>query len=248
MKQIARLEAKLERLIEGMFGNSIHPHDIAVQLARAMEDGLISSQDGDKRPIAPDIYTIYLHPQVTQKFQDNLAELLQKHITELANLVDYRLIGKPRITIQADKNLSKNQIVIHVAHHATEANSTAAMQRVHVPQAARPQNPHLIINNNEQIALDADIINIGRHPDNQIILEDPYLSRHHVQLRLHQGAYILFDTRSRGGTQVNGVHVQEHRLSSGDVIKIGQTQMLYMQDEVDDTPEDEQTQTFDSLL
>ena len=67
-QHIARLEAQLERLVEGtfsqLFGKKIRAQDIAMQLARAMEDGAEGQNNGDSRMLAPDHYTIYLHSQV----------------------------------------------------------------------------------------------------------------------------------------------------------------------------------------
>jgi hypothetical protein len=52
---ISQLEARLEKITEGLFahffGKRIQAHDIALQLVRALEDGLKPAQDGDTRPL-----------------------------------------------------------------------------------------------------------------------------------------------------------------------------------------------------
>ena len=99
-----------------------------------------------------------------------------------------------------------------------------------MPETYTPQNPQLIVNGETAIPLNSPIINIGRSRDNHIVLNDPYISRHHVQLRLRFGVYTLFDTQSQGGVLVNDVVVREHRLQPGDVIRIGKTQLVYFED------------------
>jgi pSer/pThr/pTyr-binding forkhead associated (FHA) protein len=104
------------------------------------------------------------------------------------------------------------------------------MKRIDIPQSAAPKNPQLIINGEQTVPLTDQIVNIGRSRDNQIVLNDPYASRHHIQLRLRFGVYTLFDTQSQGGVYVNDVIVREHRLQPGDVIRLGKTQMVYFEE------------------
>jgi pSer/pThr/pTyr-binding forkhead associated (FHA) protein len=104
------------------------------------------------------------------------------------------------------------------------------MERIDIPDMRAPQNPQLIINGQDTYPLKEPLINIGRSRDNHIVLDDPYSSRHHAQLRLRFGVYTLFDTQSQGGIMVNDVIVREHRLQAGDVIKLGKTQMVYLED------------------
>jgi pSer/pThr/pTyr-binding forkhead associated (FHA) protein len=98
------------------------------------------------------------------------------------------------------------------------------------------------------VPLDQDVINIGRNWDNQIVIDDPSVSRLHVQLRRRDHQYLLFDADSRSGTLVNNVRVREHGLRSGDIIQIGETRMLYVEDD-DDTGDDDlsATQAYDPV-
>lgn len=246
---IARLEAKLERLIEGafaqLFSKTIRAQDIALHLARAMEGSIQPARDGDPRPYAPDQYTIRLNPDVYDHLmarQPALAQILSQHLVELAASVGYRLSDVPTIELIAEPNVEANHLIVHARHAAGAIPSTAVMKRIEIPETRAPQNPQLIVNGENTILLKDTVINIGRSRDNHIVLNDPYASRHHVQLRLRFGVYTLFDTQSQGGVMVNDVVVREHRLQPGDVIRIGKTQMVYLED----TPH-LQTQTGEPL-
>ncbi|MBZ0288066.1 MAG: FHA domain-containing protein, partial [Anaerolineae bacterium] len=72
---------------------------------------------------------------------------------------------------------------------------------------------------------------IGRSHENDVILDDQHVSRFHAQVRLRFGHYVIFDADSASGTFVNDVRVREHRLQTGDVIRIGGTSLVYMQDD-----------------
>lgn len=251
-KHIAQFESKLERLVEGafigVFGRRLNAHDIAVKLARSMENALRYDTGDDLRPVAPDTYIIYLHPDVQAqliKWRPSLTTTLRDHLIDLAGQTGYRLIDKPLVKILADPTLTPADLTIHADHSALSENSTAAMQ--HIPKEtakAITNNPHLIINGTRNIKLIDPIINIGRSSENHIVIDDPFLSRHHLQMRLRSGTYILFDVHSRGGTFVNDVRVTQHRLQAGDVIRAGETRIVYVADE---KPNIRATGTTDSL-
>lgn len=236
-KYIARLEAQLEELVEGTFTNlfrrRVTAHDIAMKLARSMENSLRYTRDaGDARPIAPDSYTIQLHPAIEEKLRKkspNLLQSLSQHIVELVAQSGYRLNAEPVVQLVGTTVMDKSEVEVE-AHHTSEGESpTQAMQPIPAKQKQAPQNVQLIINNGERtIQLSESLLNIGRADDNDIILDDSYCSRHHIQLRLRFGDYTLFDVSSRSDTTVNNIRVSEHQLQSGDVIKIGETRLIYL--------------------
>ena len=69
------------------------------------------------------------------------------------------------------------------------------------------QAPLLIFEDDRTIELENLVITIGREADNDIVLDDAYVSRFHLQLRKQFGRYTLFDLHSRGGTRVNNAAV-----------------------------------------
>lgn len=69
------------------------------------------------------------------------------------------------------------------------------------------------------------VITIGRSTQNDIVIQDDKVSRHHLQIILDDaGNYRLSDFGSLNGTYVNGNRVTgEVRLSANDVVRIGNT-------------------------
>jgi len=236
-RHISRLETHLERLIEGafarFFGRQIRAQDIALQLARAMENGLQTATATDPRPIAPDLYQIDLSQETLDHLlthQPNLEAILGEHMLELATSAGYRLDNDPVINLIPNTNLSSDDLKIQAKHTKNNQHATRSLQRVTVTQPKNaPVNPHLVINN-RTIPLTEPLVNIGRSLDSDIVLDDQHASRHHAQLRLRFGVYVLFDVQSRSGTFVNDVSVREHELRSGDVIRIGETRVVYIED------------------
>lgn len=252
-QRIAWLETQLERVVEGtfaqLFGKRVHAHDLILQLSRAMEDGLEPDPRGSLRSIAPDYYAIHLNPRVCQQLlqnQPNISAYLAEYLTEVAGQSGYRLITQPTVELIPNNEVSPSVLLVRTRHVRKKHSTTAVMQRVDInPQQEKPHNPQILLHGKTPIPLQTDVINIGRSRDNHIVVDDRSVSRYHLQLRLRFGRYTLFDTQSQGGTFVNDVRVKEHNLQTGDVIQIGNTRLVYMDDQ---PPHDGQTQSSEPIL
>ncbi|MFC9549770.1 ATP-binding cassette domain-containing protein [Rhodococcus sp. NPDC056960] len=64
-------------------------------------------------------------------------------------------------------------------------------------------------------------IRIGRTVDNDVILDDLLVSRHHAELRHSGGRWEIVDLDSANGTYVNGTRVPHAPIGSPDVIGVG---------------------------
>ena len=73
-----------------------------------------------------------------------------------------------------------------------------------------------------RILLSDKVIRIGRVPDNDVILADLDVSRHHAELRKSpSGDYEVVDLGSHNGTFVNDNRITSAVLSDRDVVSIG---------------------------
>ena len=68
---------------------------------------------------------------------------------------------------------------------------------------------------------------IGRQRDNQIPLADLGVSGHHVRIYRGPEGYAIEDLKSRNGTWLNGARTFHALLHSGDMIRIGATELRY---------------------
>ncbi len=80
---------------------------------------------------------------------------------------------------------------------------------------------------NQIYELNKDIITLGRDITNDIVINDPEVSRHHSRITRGGGGYTLEDLGSTNGTFVNGQRLTGARpLSSGDLVSLGETVTL----------------------
>ncbi len=77
---------------------------------------------------------------------------------------------------------------------------------------------------------------IGRGPDNDVILDDHTVSRHHAKLQ-HKGPrqYLIADVGSGNGSFVNGKRIlMSHALQHGDRLTLGRMQLEYQDGNLDE--------------
>jgi len=72
-------------------------------------------------------------------------------------------------------------------------------------------------------------VTIGRAPTNQVVIKDERCSRTHIEIFISGGKWTLRDLDSRNGTMVGDETVAgDWRLQSGDVIRIGHSQLVFV--------------------
>ncbi|MDQ3784354.1 MAG: zinc-ribbon and FHA domain-containing protein [Actinomycetota bacterium] len=76
--------------------------------------------------------------------------------------------------------------------------------------------------------LESGGVQLGRHPDSDIFLDDITVSRRHVEIRREEDVFGLRDVGSLNGTYVNRERVEEAELRSGDEIQIGKFKLVFL--------------------
>jgi ABC transport system ATP-binding/permease protein len=88
--------------------------------------------------------------------------------------------------------------------------------------APRELLPSVDVRPTARMPLPAKAMRIGRIPDNDLVLPDLDVSRHHAELRKSPtGTYEIIDLGSHNGTFVNGRRVSSAVLSDADIVSIG---------------------------
>ena len=232
------IEAHLRALFEDGLYKLTNSEDsqfvIIGQLSQVIQANLIENQKGVV--YAPDRFT-FLIPEgqmsVWQTQQDILDQITVK-LLSLGRMDGFHFLTQPQIEVEPLPEGQGDEIGIQATFSSpiTDLPDTAAMEQ---PEAAPsltqlPANAFLVVGGRSNFPLEVPVINIGRHSDNDLVLDDPYVSRHHAQIRAINKHYVVFDVGSTGGILLNGKPVTQATLHPGDVLKIGTVNLIYIQD------------------
>lgn len=110
--------------------------------------------------------------------------------------------------------------------HADAASALTAITGSHRPPTAIRQLPERLTR-------------IGRAADNDLVVDDLAVSRHHAELRAtHDGRYEIVDLRSHNGTYLNGTPVVRSPVGEGDLIGIGHSMLCLVGDQLQEFVDD----------
>ncbi len=245
--RLAKLEARIEQLVEGtlsrLLAGRLQTREVAVRLARAMEDHAASGPGGSL--LAPAAYRVHLNPDDAIALHSSSTDLTAELAAELvlfARELDLALPAAPIVLIEPDSSVELNGVRIEPAndpHSVTRPMPAAAAPRAGGSET-RPDTPkaYLIVEGQRHVPLDRAVVSLGRRLDNTVIVDDPGVSRHHAQLRQRYGRWVLYDLGSAGGTLVNNQRVEEHLLRAGDVISLAGVKLIYGEEEAQPGVED----------
>jgi hypothetical protein len=237
LKTLDELETRLQTLVEMHLVKTIpgyKPEDrVAHQLAAAMHGSLVKRGNLTK---APNIYTIIAHPATLTHWnaEPRLLNELAKALKETGEEAGFHFSTPPRVTSAADASMKPDEVRI-LASYSTEPLAETrgiapAAQETPEEEDTVPANAFLILGGTKIIPLKNPVINIGRRLDNQIVIDDPRISRTHAQVRTVKGRFVLFDLESTGGTFVNGQRASQSVLYPGDVISLAGVTLIFGQD------------------
>jgi hypothetical protein len=245
---LARLEAFFERLFQapaGRLGASLQPVSLAKRIERAMDTNKSFGEDG---VMVPNHYDVHLHPRdyaAFDSYRGSLEDDLGHGVLARARHEHYSLVARPRVRLMADSGVSRGDIQVAANFvddegHRPEREAVMPVSSDTIvfaspaAEAAAPRSAtqaYLLVETDGapsvEFDLGAPLISIGRASDNDVIVDDPLVSRHHCQLKLQHGAYGLTDLGSRNGSYVNGQPVSQIALGPGDRIRIGSTSIEF---------------------
>lgn len=236
MSLIGQFEERLERAVEGFFakifrGSGVHPVEIGKRLLRVMEDGKTIAL---RRTYVPNVYRIAVGPEDHERLSQleaKLVEELEIFVGEAARQRQWSLPDSPRVTFVADQRLSAGEF--RITAEAVSLRSDKGTGKPRAPEPVAPRAPKVESGEPILVMLDDDKpvktlsierrIRIGRQADNDLVVVDPGVSRHHAEVINSSGTCTLHDLGSTNGTYVNGSVVTEHALREGDRISLGST-------------------------
>ena len=232
MSALQRFENKLEQMISGVFArtfrSAVQPVEIASALNREVDNSAqILSRD---RRLVPNTFHVELSAVDHEKLEAlgpqlprELTEMLREHAAQQS----YVFTGPVSIELEPRDDLTTGRFRVRSRAIASSSLSGGDPTDTQVRRASAT-----LLLNGEHLPLAPPGIVIGRGNDADLRIDDPGISRKHIEIRVEDpqdpasGPRItVHDLGSTNGVSVNGKRVDKATLADGATIRIGNTTM-----------------------
>lgn len=248
MSVLRSLESKIAGLVEGTFSRAfrseVRPVELARKLAREMEEHQSTSLS---RVYVPHEYRIFLSPRDRQRFtgyESALADELAGYLLEHARREQLTLMARPVIEFETDPLLGLGEFGIQTGEVHPEGPEPSrggesqgrtmiysAAGRIAEPleERARTRDQKaLLLHEGRRLVVSPAGVVIGRSRQCDIVLQDPNVSRRHIEIRPRGGSWVVADLGSTNGSRINGRWIEGSEVvRPGDEIEIGSTHLTF---------------------
>ncbi|PVG84087.1 DUF2662 domain-containing protein [Nocardioides gansuensis] len=222
MNGLQRFEHRLEQLISGVFArafrSAVQPVEIAAALQRECDNNAqILSRD---RRLVPNDFHVELSDVDLERLRDydsalqkDLADQLQDH----AEQQGYVFPGPVSIALEAADDLTtgrfriRSRALAQVTDNDQRTRARAASAFLEVNGTRHPLRPPGLV--------------VGRGTEADLRINDPGVSRRHVEFTVEGETVHVVDLGSTNGMAVDGAKTTRARLRDGSTVKIGHTEM-----------------------
>ncbi|HEV2439760.1 MAG TPA: DUF3662 and FHA domain-containing protein [bacterium] len=253
MSLLLRFERRIEALVEGLFTrwarDRVHPVEIGRRVLREMEAGAVAGLRG---ALLPNDYRVFLNPKDFAPYHSfapalvgELADVLRARADELGA----QLAGPVHMSLEPREAIAPGEIYVEArlspeaeaspgpageapadAETRAPGSDTRVYQRERPPAGARLRvlaGPAGTAG--REFLLDRPVLTIGRRADQDIVIDDPSVSRAHARIHVTDGDAAVEDLGSTNGTALNGRPIGRSRLPvhDGDRIQVGNALLQY---------------------
>lgn len=258
MNLFGKIESAMQGIVEGSFGrifrSRMQPVELAKKLERAMDQNLTISLG---QRIAPNVYDVFLSPRDYQQFEGyarSLLQTLQDGLIQVARTRGYKLTTRPLVLFHEDDHQITGQARVdaHLADpqpgdvspddalestrelspaEAQDLAKQVAQARTAVASGPLPaawltlRQPG---GGGQVYRIERPILHIGRHGDNDIVVNDRRVSRYHAEIRFERGQFVMYDLGSLNGIGINGRLTRGPVvLQDGDIVGVGNHEFIF---------------------
>jgi hypothetical protein len=217
-----RFERRLEQMISGVFArafrSAVQPVEIAAALQRECDNNAqIMSRD---RRLVPNRFLVQLAGVDLERlrgYDDAMERELVDQLKDHADSQGYVFTGPVQIDFEAADDLTTGRFRILSRPEATVSGSD---------QHTRARGTRAVLEvNGTRHPLHAPGLVVGRGTEADLRINDPGVSRRHIEFVVHGEDLAVVDLGSTNGMLVNGAKVGRAGLRDGTEVKIGHTVM-----------------------
>lgn len=238
MNQLALIESRIKELFEKNSDRlpwTDTNAGLVRQLCSALQEYLVESPE----TLSCDVSSIriFLSARDLGRWQQEPAwqTLLSDAVTETLIELKCKPIVMPDLQLVARNSLQDGEILFAFEQNLTSQEQTGVVKDLanHAPiEQSKTEIPSafLTLEDESLVPIQKNVLNVGRHSENDLVLSDPRVSRKHAQIRKTRQGFMVFDVGSKGGTFVNNERVTTRPLQSGDVLSLAGYHLLFTEE------------------
>jgi hypothetical protein len=245
-----RMESLVEGVFGRAFRRQIHPVEIAKGLTKQMDEGRMVSIS---RTYAPNDFTVHLSKEdmeSIQAYRESLNDELVQYASTHAENKNYHLMTPPRIRFEVEETLRFGEFGVTAKLTGGDGprekgapQDTSGQTRIFQIQestgveqgtaaiSADEARRHGLAREIVEVVLDDEKFpleghgpwTVGRSQENDIVVNDPNVSRKHARISRADNGFVVEDLGSTNGTLLDGAPIDRERIEGGDELTFGQS-------------------------
>ncbi|WP_166346391.1 FhaA domain-containing protein [Phytoactinopolyspora limicola] len=228
MGVLQRFERRLESLVQGAFTRAfrseVQPVEIAAAIQREIDNNaqIVSRQ----RSLVPNSFVVELGPSDHDRlgpYTATLSTVLVQLASEHAELQHYAFTGPVSVAFERHEDLRTGDFRVRSQVRAGVDRAPAYSPS---PTTETQSAGYLVINGTQHPIVAPGVV-LGRGSESDIRIDDPGISRRHVEIRVRQSGaetqLVAVDLGSTNGTVIDGARVPQAPVTDGSQITLGST-------------------------
>jgi hypothetical protein len=247
-----RMESLVEGVFGRAFRRQIHPVEIAKGLTKQMDEGRMVSISRTYAPNDFTVHLSKEDTESIRAYQASLKDELIQYASTHAENKNYHLMTPPRIRFETEDTLRFGEFGVtakltggdgprekgapqdtsgQTRIFRTEESAGGEMDQGTATISADEARRHglareivEVVLGDEKHQLDGrGPWSVGRSQENDIVINDPNVSRRHARISRADSGFVVEDLGSTNGTMLDGAPIDRERIEGGDELTFGQS-------------------------
>jgi hypothetical protein len=247
-----RMESLVEGVFGRAFRRQIHPVEIAKGLTKQMDEGRMVSISRTYAPNDFTVHLSKEDTESIRAYQASLKDELIQYASTHAENKNYHLMTPPRIRFETEDTLRFGEFGVtakltggdgprekgapqdtsgQTRIFRTEESAGGEMDQGTATISADEARRHglareivEVVLGDEKHQLDGrGPWSVGRSQENDIVVNDPNVSRRHARISRADNGFVVEDLGSTNGTMLDGAPIDRERIEGGDELTFGQS-------------------------
>jgi hypothetical protein len=247
-----RMESLVEGVFGRAFRRQIHPVEIAKGLTKQMDEGRMVSISRTYAPNDFTVHLSREDTESIRAYQASLNDELIQYASTHAENKNYHLMTPPRIRFETEDTLRFGEFGVtakltggdgprekgapqdtsgQTRIFRTEESSGEQIDQGTATISADEAKRHGLAREIVEVVLGDEKYplegrgpwSVGRSQENDIVINDPNVSRRHARISRSDGGFVVEDLGSTNGTLLDGAPIDRERIEGGDELTFGQS-------------------------